>query len=69
MHSFWKPEEIPSRTLAPGVTAKIAAALREDGDETARPLLTRPLLIERNQDCGLDTARRLERNGVLRSKQ
>jgi len=25
MHAFWKPEEIPPRTLAPGVTAKIAS--------------------------------------------
>ena len=24
MYRFWKPEEIPPRTLAPGVTAKIA---------------------------------------------
>ena len=24
MHTFWKPEGIPPRTLAPGVTAKIA---------------------------------------------
>ena len=25
MHCFWKPEEIAPRTLAPGVTAKIAS--------------------------------------------
>ena len=25
MHCFWKPEGIPPRTLAPGVTAKIAS--------------------------------------------
>ena len=25
MHRFWKPEGIPPRTLAPGVTAKIAS--------------------------------------------
>ena len=25
MHGFWKPEGIPPRTLAPGVTAKIAS--------------------------------------------
>ena len=25
MHGFWKPEEIAPRTLAPGVTAKIAS--------------------------------------------
>lgn len=25
MHGFWKPEGIPPRTLAPGVTAKVAA--------------------------------------------
>jgi quercetin dioxygenase-like cupin family protein len=25
MYSFWKPEGIPPRTLAPGVTAKIAS--------------------------------------------
>ena len=25
MHAFWKPEGIPPRTLAPGVTAKVAA--------------------------------------------
>ena len=25
MYSFWKPEGIPPRTLAPGVTARIAA--------------------------------------------
>ena len=28
MHGFWKPEGIPARTLAPGVTAKIAAGER-----------------------------------------
>jgi quercetin dioxygenase-like cupin family protein len=25
LHGFWKPEGIPPRTLAPGVTAKIAS--------------------------------------------
>ena len=25
MYRFWKPEEIPPKTLAPGVTAKIAS--------------------------------------------
>ena len=25
MHTFWKPEGIPPRTLAPGVTAKIVS--------------------------------------------
>jgi quercetin dioxygenase-like cupin family protein len=28
MHGFWKPEGIPARTLAPGVTAKIASGER-----------------------------------------
>jgi quercetin dioxygenase-like cupin family protein len=28
MHGFWKPEGIPPRTLAPGVTAKIASGER-----------------------------------------
>jgi quercetin dioxygenase-like cupin family protein len=28
MHGFWKQEEIPARTLAPGVTAKIASGER-----------------------------------------
>ena len=28
MHVFWKTEEIPPRTLAPGVTAKIASGER-----------------------------------------
>ena len=28
MHGFWKPEEVAPRTLAPGVTAKIASGER-----------------------------------------
>jgi quercetin dioxygenase-like cupin family protein len=28
MHGYWKPEEIAPRTLAPGVTAKIASGER-----------------------------------------
>ena len=28
MYTFWKPEGIPPRTLAPGVTAKIASGER-----------------------------------------